>query len=694
MRLLLLWLMTILIPINSGFAVQEVLEVSVNDAVVTLPMTLTEDPSGNYASTSVNHQGELAFTFSLQESFQVRLDLFAMGMSSSADSFYLKHADQTLEPIHLGTSSEYRWKQGPLLNLEAGTHIITIVGRESYARIKSVQLVKIAAPPVLPIEPDASRFDVNSAPTVLFATGLLDAKSKAYSALPNTKIVLPSGTIDGASLQLVGVGKEGAPIIIEGQPDGSTILTGKINLSLKGSYLLVRNLNIINYDSNTYSGGSGVIVFDSCLYCGIHNSRFDTSIEALMDSAGKDLRHFKDILIKPTSQSVEVARNTFKTKRNQGSVVLINRDVNRINLHEGHRIFNNLFVGRHLEGNNANDFDVIRIGDSTASHTPSPQNAEDLMSGPDAQLVGTTVEFNVFEDVSLRPALFASCQASNSWSSTICKGEPEIISVKAPQSIIRFNTFRNNSGGVTIRHGYQSIIEGNYFSGKNIPQGTISMMPNSYGIRIIGENHFVVNNHMEDLTVASNQLGGIVLFAGMTSPLLKDYWQVFQTLVTGNFIKNGTASPVSFAAGYGSGNKTVLPESIIFSRNAISECSQAVFNRATTDSYFASFASTDNLYDCSLWGISTLGGATQVPLMLTQAESGFNLPSEEILISSEGILYNSEGRLTSHLSVLQNLADATAAERMTKLSQFLKIRRGTLYQNYSPQSREDVGSSF
>lgn len=245
MRLLLLWLMTILIPINSGFAVQEVLEVSVNDAVVTLPMTLTEDPSGNYASTSVNHQGELAFTFSLQESFQVRLDLFARGMGSSADSFYLKHADQTLEPIHLGTSSEYRWKQGPLLNLEAGTHVITIAGRERYARIKSAQLVKIAAPPVLPIEPDVSRFDINSAPTVLFATSLLDAKSKAYSALPNTKIVLPSGTIDGASLQLVGVGEEGAPIIIEGQPDGSTILTGKINLSFKGSYLLVRNLNIV-----------------------------------------------------------------------------------------------------------------------------------------------------------------------------------------------------------------------------------------------------------------------------------------------------------------------------------------------------------------------------------------------------------------------------------------------------------------
>lgn len=95
-----------------------------------------------------------------------------------------------------------------------------------------------------------------------------------------------------------------------------------------------------------------------------------------------------------------------------------------------------------------------------------------------------------------------------------------------------------------------------------------------------------------------------------------------------------------------------------------------------------------------MWGISALGGATQVPLMLTQAESGFNLPSEESLISSTGILYNSEGRLTSHLSALQALTEATAAERMTKLSQFLKIRRGTLYQNHLPQNRGDVGSSF
>jgi len=76
----------------------------------------------------------------------------------------------------------------------------------------------------------------------------------------------------------------------------------------------------------------------------------------------------------------------------------------------------------------ANEQESIRIGWSEMS----------MSSGH------TIVEFNLFEN---------------------CDGDPEIVSVKSCDNIIRHNTFKGCYGTLSLRHGNRNRVEGNYFFG-------------------------------------------------------------------------------------------------------------------------------------------------------------------------------------------------------------------------------------
>jgi len=92
----------------------------------------------------------------------------------------------------------------------------------------------------------------------------------------------------------------------------------------------------------------------------------------------------------------------------------------------------------------------------------------------------TIVEHNLFED---------------------CDGDPEIISVKSCDNIIRHNTIRGSYGTLSLRHGNRNLVEGNYFFGDDKPVGTSPAGSDLYtgGIRIYGTDHLIINNYMEGL---------------------------------------------------------------------------------------------------------------------------------------------------------------------------------------------------
>jgi len=92
----------------------------------------------------------------------------------------------------------------------------------------------------------------------------------------------------------------------------------------------------------------------------------------------------------------------------------------------------------------------------------------------------TTVEFNLFED---------------------CDGDPEIVSVKSCDNVIRHNTFRKSYGTLSLRHGNRNKVIGNYFFGDGKAIGTSPAGSTIYtgGIRIYGTDHLIVNNYFEGL---------------------------------------------------------------------------------------------------------------------------------------------------------------------------------------------------
>jgi len=92
----------------------------------------------------------------------------------------------------------------------------------------------------------------------------------------------------------------------------------------------------------------------------------------------------------------------------------------------------------------------------------------------------TIVEYNLFED---------------------CDGDPEIVSVKSCDNIIRHNTFKGSYGTLSLRHGNRNRVESNYFFGDDKPVGTSPAGSDLYtgGIRIYGTDHIIINNYMEGL---------------------------------------------------------------------------------------------------------------------------------------------------------------------------------------------------
>ncbi|MCQ4205595.1 polysaccharide lyase 6 family protein [Streptomyces longispororuber] len=69
-----------------------------------------------------------------------------------------------------------------------------------------------------------------------------------------------------------------------------------------------------------------------------------------------------------------------------------------------------------------------------------------------------------------------------------CDGDPEAISVKSSDNVIRHNTIRDSLGGIVLRHGNRNRIDANH------------LLDGTEGIRIYGNDHVIVNNHLAGLS--------------------------------------------------------------------------------------------------------------------------------------------------------------------------------------------------
>ena len=138
-----------------------------------------------------------------------------------------------------------------------------------------------------------------------------------------------------------------------------------------------------------------------------------------------------------------------------------------------------------------------------------------------------------------------------------CDGEIEIISSKSCDNVYRYNTFLNCAGMLTLRHGNRATVESNFFIG-NHKRG-------SGGIRIIGEDHKIINNYIEGVSQ-----GAFWITSGIQDSPLRGYFRAMRALIAFNTVIDCPGPNMELSAGIGTSNRTLMPVDITLANNLFS----------------------------------------------------------------------------------------------------------------------------
>lgn len=325
-------------------------------------------------------------------------------------------------------------------------------------------------------------------------TNASELASAIAAAAPGTTIQLADGNWNNVHIEIDKNGTATAPITIMAQNAGAVSMTGNSRVTMAGEYLALSGLIFENPSNLTQSGSNiePVIELDECDHCKILNNKIDGYNGT---EAQKSLK-FKWILCDGLYN--EIAYNSFIGKYGVGSIINDNRNASGPDYLSIHH---NYFADRSpINGlNEDNDQDAIRIGNSSTS-------LDDSFS---------EVYNNYFENFF---------------------GEIEIISNKSGSNKYYNNTFRNYSGCLTLRHGDNCEVYGNYFFAED------NLL--SAGIRVIGEGHLVYNNYIEGVNsrkpdgANSNATGGINVSNGRQNSALNGYFQVRDVQIVHNTFVN------------------------------------------------------------------------------------------------------------------------------------------------------------
>lgn len=135
-----------------------------------------------------------------------------------------------------------------------------------------------------------------------------------------------------------------------------------------------------------------------------------------------------------------------------------------------------------------------------------------------------------------------------------CDGEIEIISSKSCENIYRANTFLDCAGMLTLRHGNRCVIDGNFFLGHH--------KHGSGGVRVIGEDHVIVNNYIEGV-----ENGAFWITSGVPHSQLVQYFQARRCTIAFNTVVDSRGPCVELDAGIGGAGRLMRPAEITIANN-------------------------------------------------------------------------------------------------------------------------------
>ncbi|MBI5473137.1 MAG: T9SS type A sorting domain-containing protein [Ignavibacteriae bacterium] len=350
-------------------------------------------------------------------------------------------------------------------------------------------------------------------PRTLVVSTLTALKNAITAAVPGDSIIVANGVYSGSGTTITRSGTAAFPIVIKAQNRGMAQFAGNFYFNPRSAaYVVIEGFLFTSADVT-------VIKTESC-----HHIRITRNTFRLTETSS-----LKWVLIGgtwnqalPNSHHNRIDHNLFEEKHQHGNYITIDGSPEPTSYASQYDLIDHNHF-RNIGPRATNEMESIRIGVSSMSNSSA----------------FTTVEYNLFED---------------------CDGDPEIVSVKTHDNIIRYNTFRRSQGTVCLRQGHRSTVEGNFFFGEG-KSGT-------GGVRIYGDDHTVINNYFEGLT-GTTWDAPITLtngdYDGGTN--YSAHWQINRaTIAFNSLVNNDRGIEIGFANN-GSYNKP--PRDVVIANNLV-----------------------------------------------------------------------------------------------------------------------------
>lgn len=264
-------------------------------------------------------------------------------------------------------------------------------------------------------------------------SSLTDLTNAIDRAMPGDTLILEKGKYKADEDVIIKrSGTKAQPIVIAAEVAGMTEITGAagFRIARPSSYIVIEGFRF------THAAGHAKSEPGTSFCRWTHN---------IFETPGKG--DYLNI----SGEDHEVDYNTFGNKNSLGKFIAIRGEGSQIarRLWIHHNYFHNF-----LNQGGVNGAEALQFG----------------LSGFSLSSSNSIVEYNLFEK---------------------CDGENELISVKASEVILRYNTIRDCPAQFTLRHGNRCQVYGNFFF-------------NTPGLRIFGDDHIVHSNYFQDCSMAIN----------------------------------------------------------------------------------------------------------------------------------------------------------------------------------------------
>ncbi|MGB5553653.1 MAG: polysaccharide lyase 6 family protein [Flavobacteriaceae bacterium] len=409
---------------------------------------------------------------------------------------------------------------------------------------------------------------------------VVEFNAAVANAEPGAVITLANGVWKDAELVFEGKGTKDKPIKLTVEEKGKVTLEGASNLQMAGEFLIVEGLVF----KNGYTPTNAVISFRKNREDMANNSRLT---ECVIDNYNNPERQVQDYWITIYGKNNRIDHNHIVGKKNLGVTMIVGLDTEESRANN-HKIDHNYFGPRPTYGNNGGE--TLRIG--TSHH--ALENSS------------TLVESNYFDRTN---------------------GEHEIISNKSCQNTFKYNTFFECTGTLTMRHGNETMVDGNVFIGNG--------KPSTGGVRVINETQTVINNYHIGLT-GYRFRGAFVMMNGVPNSPPNRYVPVIDSKVNNNTFVN--CENILFGAG-NDAERSQAPKTSEFSTNIIyNDVKKDIF---TIDADISGITFKDNI----------LGKNSE-----TTIEEGFKNEDIKLVKNEQGFLIPTSKKIKNKVYISPNIA--------------------------------------